>query len=90
MAAPDAGTRGTAGQTRPAPAPAKPRRRAVTMPRLLPHTMQLCTHCRRNPAGLWVSRDADQTARRPWGLSCCQHLDPACHHIRPFDLQYLR
>jgi hypothetical protein len=32
----------------------------------------------------------DQTVRRPWCLSCCQDLDPACHHIRPFDLQYLR
>jgi hypothetical protein len=55
------------------------------MPRLLPHTIQLCIHCGHNPAGFWVSRDSDQTVRRPWCLSCCQDLDPACHHIRPFD-----
>jgi hypothetical protein len=23
--------------------------------------------------------------RRPWCLSCCQDLDPACHHVIPFD-----
>jgi hypothetical protein len=57
----------------------------MTMPRLLPHTIQLCIHCRSNPAGLWVSRHSDQTVRRPWCLSCCQDLDPACHQVKPFD-----
>jgi hypothetical protein len=84
-AARDADARVTAGQTRPAPAVTNSRRRTLTMPRLLPHTIQLCIHCRHNPAGFWVSRDSDQTVRRPWCLSCCQDLDPACHHIKPFD-----
>jgi hypothetical protein len=78
-----------AGQTRPAAATANSRRRTIPLPRL-PHTIQLCIHCRHNPAGFWVSRDSGQTVRRPWCLSCCQDLDPACHHIRPFDLKYLR
>jgi hypothetical protein len=59
------------------------------VPHLL-HTIQLCIHCRHNPAGFWVSGTGGQTVRRPWCLSCCQDLDPACHHIRPFDLEYLR
>ena len=63
------------------------RRRTITMPRLLPHTIQLCIHCRRNPAGFWVSHNGDQTVRRPWCLSCCPDLDPACHHVIPFDSQ---
>lgn len=84
-AARDAGAPVTAGPTRPAPEAANSWRRTLAMPRLLPHTIQLCIHCRHNPAGFWVSRDSDQTVRRPWCLSCCQDLDPACHHIRPFD-----
>jgi hypothetical protein len=79
-----------AGQNRPAASTTNSRRRTITTPRLLPHTIQLCIHCRHNPAGFWVSRTSGQTARRPWCLSCCQDLDPACHHIRPFDLRYLR
>ena len=78
------------GQTRLAATTANSRWRRIPMPRMLPHTIQLCIHCRHNPAGFWVSRDSDQTVRRPWCLSCCQDLDPACHHIKPFDLQYLR
>jgi hypothetical protein len=74
-AARDADARVTVGQTRPAPAATNSRRR----------TIQLCIHCRHNPAGFWVSRDSDQTVRRPWCLSCCQDLDPSCHHIKPFD-----
>jgi len=66
------------------------RRRTTTAGCLLPHTIQLCIHCRQNPAGFWVSHASDQTVRSPWCLSCCQDLDPACHHIRPFDLLYLR
>jgi len=61
------------------------RRRAITTPRLLPRTIQLCIHCRQNPAGFWVSRNGGQTVRRPWCLSCCQDLDPGCHHVQPFD-----
>ncbi len=80
-----AGPTVAAGQTRPAPTTTNSRRRAIPMPRLLPHTIQLCVHCRHNPAGFWVSRTSDQTVRRPWCLSCCQHLDPAGHHITPFD-----
>jgi hypothetical protein len=55
------------------------------MPRLLPHTIQVCIHCQRNPAGFWVSRTSDQTARRPWCLSCCHQLDPGSYHLKPFD-----
>ena len=73
------------GQSRPAAPTANSRRRTMTMPRLLPHAIQLCIHCRHNPAGFWVSRTSGQTERRPWCLSCCQDLDPACHHIKPFD-----
>jgi len=60
------------------------------MPRPLPHTIQLCTNCRHNPAGFWVGRTSDQTVRRPWCRSCCQDLDLARHRIEPFDLEYLR
>jgi hypothetical protein len=61
------------------------RLRAIITPRLVPHTIQLCIHCRANPAGFWVSHTTAQTVRRPWCLSCCQHLDPRCYHINPFD-----
>jgi hypothetical protein len=85
-----AGASVAAGQERPAPAATSSRRRTMTIPRLLPHTFQLCICCRRNPAGFWVSRNGGQTARRPWCLTCCQDLDPASHQITPFDLRYLR
>jgi len=74
-----------AGQNRPAPATANRRRRTTTTARPLPHTIQLCIHCRRNPAGFWVSRNGSQTVRRPWCLSCCQDLDPDGNRIKPFD-----
>ena len=67
------------------PAATTTRRRVITAPRLLPHTIQLCIHCRQNPAGFWVSRNPGQTARRPWCLSCCQDLDPDHARIQPFD-----
>ena len=70
---------------RPAPAATASRRRTITVSKLLPRTIQLCIHCRRNPAGFWVSRDSGQTVRRPWCLSCCQNLDPGCCHVQPFD-----
>ena len=73
------------GQNWPTPPATSSQRRAPTTHRLLPRTIQLCIHCRQSPAGFWVSRDSSQTARRPWCLSCCQHLDPARHHIQPFD-----
>jgi hypothetical protein len=74
-----------ASQIRPARTAAISRRRTITMPALLRHTIQLCIHCRHNPAGFWVGRANDQTIRRPWCLSCCQDLDPACYHISRFD-----
>jgi hypothetical protein len=74
-----------AGQNRPAPTATTILRRTITVSRLLPHTIQLCIHCRHNPAGFWVSRDSGQTARRPWCLSCCQDLAPGCHQVQPFD-----
>jgi hypothetical protein len=74
-----------AGQNRSAPAAAASRRRTITVSGLLPRTIQLCIHCRRNPAGFWVSRDSGQTVRRPWCLSCCQNLDPGCCHVQPFN-----
>jgi hypothetical protein len=52
----------------------------MTMPRLLPYTIQLCVRCRHNPAGFWVSRTSGQTVRRRWRLSCCQHPDPRSDH----------
>ena len=75
----------TVGQAGPAPSTANFRRRTIPTPRLRLHTIQQCIHCRHNPAGFWVSCDSRQTVRRPWCLSCCQHLDPASHHIAPFD-----
>jgi hypothetical protein len=60
-------------------------RRTMTAPGLLPHTVQLCTHCRQNPAGFWVSRTGGQTVRRPWCLSCCQGLDRDRCDVTPFD-----
>jgi hypothetical protein len=68
-----------------AAATANRRRRTMTAPRRLPHTIQLCIHCRHNPAGFWVSRNSSQTVRRPWCLSCCQNLDPGRYHVQPFD-----
>jgi hypothetical protein len=80
-----AGASVAADQDRPGPTTANSRWRAITMPRMLPRTIQLCIHCRQNPAGFWVSRDSDQTVRRPWCLSCCQDLDPGCYYVSPFE-----
>jgi len=74
-----------AGQNRPAPAPANPRPPAITAHLPRPHTIQLCIHCWHNPAGFWVSHTSDQTARRPWCLSCCQNLNPDRCHVTPFE-----
>jgi len=64
-----------------------PRERLLTrfLPARLPHTIQLCIHCRDNPAGFWVSRTGDKTVRRPWCLSCCEGLDWDRCDMTPFD-----
>jgi len=66
------------------PAAGHRRRRTMTARPRLPRTIQLCIHCRHNPAGFWVSRNSSQTVRRPWCLSCCQNLDPGRYHAQPF------
>lgn len=53
-------------------------------PGLLPHTVQLCIHCREDPAGFWVSHKNAETVRRPWCLSCCDVLDPARYNVVRF------
>lgn len=60
------------------------RLRITVVPPWLPHTLQLCIHCRERPAGFWVSRTGATTVRRPWCLSCCDGLDRDCRVI-PFD-----
>jgi len=92
-------SRWTTHSTRPAPARTivtseprvgarqkAPRERLRTraLPARLPHTFQLCVHCRERPAGFWVSRTGAKTVRRPWCLSCCEELDRDCRVI-PFD-----
>jgi hypothetical protein len=57
---------------------------AGLLPGLVPHTVQLCIHCRQTPAGFWVSRKNSVVAHRPWCLSCCQELDWASCEVRPF------
>ena len=69
----------------PAAAVTTSRRRTVTAPRLLPRTVQLCIHCRQNPAGFWVTGQGGQVARRPWCLACCQELDRDRCDVVPFD-----
>lgn len=53
-------------------------------PGLLPHTVQLCIHCRENPAGFWVSRKSAKAVRRPWWLSCCDVLDRGRYDVTRF------
>ena len=67
------------------PAATTSRRRARTALRLLPRTVQLCIHCRQNPAGFWVSQAGGQTVRRPWCLACCQELHPDRYDVIAFD-----
>jgi hypothetical protein len=57
----------------------------MTMRRLLPHTIQLRTHCQQDPAGFWVSRNSGQTVRRLWRLPCCQQPGPRSDHAIPSD-----
>jgi hypothetical protein len=62
-----------------------PRRRALSVPRLLPRTVQLCICCRHNPAGFWISRNGARTVRRPWCLACCQELPRDRYDVIPFE-----
>ena len=68
--------------TRPDMQPRRPR--TIFTRGLLPRTVQLCVHCRDNPAGFWVSRKDASVVRRPWCLSCCQVLDPSSCDMTPF------
>jgi hypothetical protein len=72
------------------PAASKPRtttasRRTRAAAGLLPRTVQLCVHCRQNPAGFWVSQTGGRTVRRPWCLSCSQGLDRDHSNAIPFS-----
>jgi hypothetical protein len=65
----------------------QPRRhglRAILPHVRLPRTVQLCIHCRKNPAGFWVSHKDAQVVRRPWCLSCCQELELSSYDVIPF------
>ena len=53
-------------------------------PRLRSHRFKLCVRCQVNPAGFWVSTSDSSVTRRPWCLSCCDHLDETTCHITPF------
>jgi len=77
----------TAARLRAGARPQAPRERPRTraLPARLPHTIQVCIHCRQNPAGFWVSRPGSKTVRRPWCLSCCAGLDPDRCDMIPFD-----
>ena len=47
-------------------------------------TIQLCVHCKKSPAGFWVSRGTSTVSGRPWCLACCQELDRVHCAITPF------
>jgi len=67
------------------PQPPQEKLNTRSLPARLPHTIQVCIHCRENPAGFWVSRTGDKTVRRPWCLSCCEGLDRNRCEIIPFE-----
>ena len=48
-------------------------------------TIQLCVHCRKSPAGFWVSRNTSTVSGRPWCLACCQGLNRDRCEVIPFD-----
>jgi hypothetical protein len=73
-----------AGQGLPAATATTPWSRAVAAASPLPRTVQLCIHCRRSPAGFWVSRRSGQTVRRPWCLACSEGLDRDRCDVVPF------
>jgi hypothetical protein len=81
---PGHGSKPVAGRRWPAATATTPQRRTVTAPRLWPRAVQLCTHCRQNPAGFWVSQAGGQTVRRPWCLACCRGLDRSRCDVTPF------
>jgi hypothetical protein len=66
-----------------------PHRATKSLPGLLPHTVQLCIHCRERPAGFWVSSKGGKTVRRPWCLSCCDGLDQSRRDVVPFDSLFI-
>ena len=53
-------------------------------PGLLPRTVQLCIHCRENPARFRVNHQNGKVVHRPWCLSCCQDLDQGLYDVTPF------
>jgi len=67
------------------PQPPREKLRSAAVPARLPHTIQVCIHCRENPAGFWVSRTGGKTVRRPWCLSCCAGLDRDRCDMIPFE-----
>lgn len=48
------------------------------------HMIQLCVHCRNNPAGFWVYVTGHETTRRPWCLGCAERLDKAMYTVERF------
>ena len=73
------------GQPRAARSYALPRSlRAMLGSGRLPRTIQLCVHCRQNPAGFWVSHGNGSVTRRPWCLSCRHRLDQGRDAVTPF------
>jgi hypothetical protein len=64
----------------PRPEGQPPRRRLA----FRPHSFKLCVRCQVNPAGFWVSGTSSGVVRRPWCLTCCEHLDRTACHITPF------
>ena len=67
------------------PVSAPRRLRLMLIPALKPHTFPVCIHCLVNPAGFWVSRKDSNVVRRPWCLTCCQHLDRELCNMTPFS-----
>ncbi len=52
---------------------------------LVPRGVQLCVHCRVNPAGFWVASAGAAVVRRPWCLECCDGLNLAGRQVVPFS-----
>ena len=65
--------------------PPRERLRTRVLPARLPHTIQLCIHCRDRPARFWVSRTSGQTVRRPSRPSGREGLDRDRCDVIPFD-----
>ena len=87
MAVHNAGARVAVGQNRPAARTANSRRRTIPTPRLLPYTIQLCIHCRHNPAGFWVSHNgAHRGPRSPPATARPRSLRSQARHLRTYHL----